>query len=299
MKASLSTLLAVLALTPLALATPSRAQEDAEEVTFYRVEAIVFTHMGGKSDAWPVEQPASHDGPIDPAWRAFGARQERERIEEGEPAAESDLVTALNMIDTIASLESNGEALTEDPLYPEPWLALDELSEPMAKAGARLEQSGAYRVRTWLAWHQPLNEDTASRKVRIHDQYLLAIDWISMTPTGKLLRGQRPVETVADLAPALHYRLDGTIRLRQRQFMHADITIDWRVPEMGSASPWQIVPDNAKIQTHRLEQSRTIRPDRFEYFDSQWLGLLLRITPYETEPVTPEPEEISEDGGTP
>lgn len=283
-------------LLALAPAGALMAQDDASKRAFYLVEAIVFTHAGGQSDSWPVDEPADYSAARDPKWRSFARVQEGERRRNERIPVDSEMKAALNMVETIASIESGERSLTEALLYPEPWLALDELSEPMVQALNRLEQSGAYQVRARLAWHQPVEGRTGNPAVRIHDERLVAVDWVTLSPTGRLLRDGRPVETAAGLAPALHYRLDGSIRLRQRQFMHADVTLDWRVPETVGPSPSLFAPFDAALQVHRLEQSRAIRPDRLEYFDSAWLGLLLRVTPYEFEPAEPDP---GEETGTP
>ena len=279
--------------------SPLLAQEDAEEPSFYRVEAIVFTHAGGRSDAWPVEEAADHSAALDPQWRSFAREQELDRAKDERDSTRSELETALSVVDTIASLESGEETLTEALIYPEPWLALDELSEPMSRARTRLEQSGAFQVRAWQAWHQPLDQDTRSRAVRIHDDRLIAIDWITLSPTGSLLRDGRVVRTVEDVTPAFHFRLDGSVRLRQRQFMHADVLLDWRIPLVPGVSPWPITPTERELEVHRLDESRTIRPGRFEYFDSEWLGLLLRITPYAPEPDAIDPDVTEDAGETP
>lgn len=267
----------------------SFAQEESRENAFYRVEAIVFTHAGSETDAWPIERLADYAGTLDPAWQSFARRQKLDRKKNAGGSSQSEREAALSVVETIASLESGEKDLTEALLYPEPWRALEALSEPMKKARTRLEQSGAYRIRAWQAWHQPLDKNTRERAVRIHDDHLIDVDWVSLSPSGRLLRDGRAVETVEELAPAFHYRLDGFIRLRQRQFMHADVTLDWRVPAVIGPMPFPVPTRNAQLEVHRLDQSRTIRPDRFEYFDSQWIGLLLRVTPYELDPPEEEP----------
>lgn len=265
-------------------------ETDAQEKDFYRVEAIVFTHAGGQSDEWPLENPTDHSDAIDPAWRAFAREQRLERAEEKTSVEDSDLSAALNVVDAIAELESGEQSLGEVLLYPDPWLALDELSEPMQRAASRLERSGAYRVQASLAWHQGLDRTTPRQAVRIHDDRILEVNWIKLTPTGRLLRDDRPVRAVSDLAPAFKYRLDGTIRLRERQFMHADVDLGWRVRERVGPAAWPLLTADAEFSVHRLDQSRTIRSDRFEYFDSDWLGLLLRVSRYELKAEDPAAE---------
>ncbi|NBB93252.1 MAG: hypothetical protein GVY32_08800 [Gammaproteobacteria bacterium] len=289
--------------TPLAaafllLAATTLSAQPAEEESdrqrpFYRVEAVVFTLAGGDSDAWPVDDLAGRATARDPAWAGFAREQALERARDEEAGEPSELQAALDAVDVIASLESGEESLTEALVYPEPWLALDTLSEPMDEAVQRLERSGAYAIRARLAWYQPLELSATGAAVRIHDEVVVAADWVSVTPYGRLLRDSRPVEEANELWPAFDYRLDGTIRLRQRQFMHADIDLAWRRPgTIGFASRPSIGAEGA-FEVHRLEQSRTVRAERFEYFDSDWLGVLLRITPFQPEPGDEESEVAS------
>ena len=67
---------------------------------------------------------------------------------------------------------------------------------------------------------------------------------------------------------------------------------DGRTRPFFGPTPWPLQAVEPALEVHRLEQSRTIRPERFEYFDSEWLGLLLRVTPHEIDPV----EEEADDG---
>lgn len=278
-----------------ALASTATAQDGEQEAPetreFYRVEVIVFTHAGSEPDGWPVSELAGHADAIDPSWQAFGQSQALERTES--ELDRNELESALSVVDTIASLESGETSLSEALLYPEPWLALDALSEPMAQARERMARSGAYRLVDVLAWHQPLESAADSREVRLHDDRLIAADWIEVDPLGRPHRNGRIARSASSLRPALHYRLDGSIRLRQRQFMHADVTLDWRAPETVGPTLWPVLAVAPGYATHRLQQSRTVRPDRFEYFDSDWLGVLLRITPYK-----PERSEGGGDDGT-
>lgn len=289
MRTSLCLLIASLAAC--APGSPLWAQTDGEETDFYRVEAIVFTHAGRASDDWPQSSLADHSDAMDPVWRSFARNQRLERAEAETSVADSDLSAALNIVDAIAELESGEQPLDTALLYPDPWLALDALSEPMQQAGNRLERSGAYRVHATLAWHQGLDRAAQRQAVRIHDNHVLKVDWVTVTPTGRLFRGDDPVREASDLAPAFHFRLDGTIRLRKRQFMHADVDLGWRVRERIGPAAWPLLAADAEFSVHRLEQSRAIRSDRFEYFDSDWLGLLLRVSRYELEPADPGPED--------
>ena len=107
--------------------------------------------------------------------------------------------------------------------------------------------------------------------------------------------------------PQVTLRLDGTLALVQRQFLHADLDLRWRSVVQRPAAP--DAPTDARIgatadddrdppqfEVHRLQQSRVIRTDRWEYFDSQRFGVLLRITELDPlEPLPPPEPERAED----
>lgn len=246
----------------------------AEEVEpFYRVEVIVFQHVDGRPDAREVESPADFSHLLDPLQRARESRRTDAGDAEGRDEEISD---AVELLETLAEIES-GEMMPEMPTWPEPFLALEALSERMQDAWDRLERSGAHRPLTWRAWHQPLDSERSPRQVRLHDERLIDMDWLELTPAGiPALDGHDGADA---LMPDFYYRLDGGIRLRQRQFMHADIELHWR-ERAPSPSPLRMnsrSPRPDRLSVHRLEQSRTVRPGRLEYFDSSWLGVLLLI----------------------
>lgn len=258
----------------------------AQEQGFYRVEVVIFTHAGGESDAWADEAFESFADLVDPSRASWAREFEREAVSERpDDSEEREISDALEALETIATLERDEPALVETLLYPDPWIGQDALSGRMQPVLRKLADSGAYRVRSHLAWYQPLGRETAARAVRIHDDQPIAADWVTLSPMGGLSRQGRAVETVGDLAVQFHYRLDGFVRLRQRQFMHADIELHWRVPQSVGPAPMLTTPrqDDSRFEQHYLQESRTVRPGRFEYFDSDWLGLLLLVTEYATQ----------------
>jgi hypothetical protein len=268
---------ALLTVLPLIAPAGSSLAQDSEDQRFYRVELIVFTHAGGEFDAWPVDDlPALPADAHDPEWKRFN--RERDDSPRDEPD-NADLRSALEVAEALERLEEGQTTLTELLIYPDPWLAVDELSEPMAQALERLQNSPGHRVHHWLGWHQPL-ESSRTGTVRIHDDRSLAVDWIVLAPNGRPQRNGQAVTTARQLFPQIRYRLDGTIRLRQRQFMHAEVSLYWHAPQTTGPLGILTAGPTAALSRDHLQQSRTIRPDRLEYFDSPSLGLLLRVTPW-------------------
>ncbi|MFW5926747.1 MAG: CsiV family protein [Wenzhouxiangella sp.] len=270
----------------------------AEEVQpFYRVEVIVFNHADGRSDARPAEELADFTDLLDPERRAAEAAAEPV-ADDG--ARDDEIRAAMELLDTLAEIEQQ-ELMPELPAWPEPFLALEYLSERMDRAWQRLETSSDHEPLAWRAWHQPLSRESTPVRVRIHDDRILGGRWLEMKPTGipalqALADGERDA-----LMPDWHYRLDGGIRLRQRQFMHLDVDLHWRVPGHLRAVPFFLLakdrPEKPPFQVHRLTQSRTVRPGRLEYFDSSWLGVLVLIEELEPldgskirEEALPDPE---------
>jgi hypothetical protein len=259
----------------LAAGSPTAAEDERQ---FVRVELIVFTHQTGASDAWPVDDIRSFADWIDPRFRAFARQQLEQRTAEGAQSSQQDARAALEVLDALADLESGESPLAESLLLPEPWIAVDELSGPMRRALERLERSGLYRVRARLGWHQPI-ERGQSRRVRIHDSRPIAADWIALDPLGQPTRAGRRVAEVADLFPDIDYRLDGGIRIYSRQFLHADLTLHWRESRRVGPAGWMPTAGDDALSVHELDQSRTIRAGRLEYFDSEWLGAVVLVTP--------------------
>jgi len=280
-------LLSALALVPLA----APAQEDE----YVRVEAVVFIHLDGRPDAWPTESLDSFAGVTDPVWLRFGQEVSRARDQQAQAEMDRELLAALEAIETIASIEQGEGSLAEVLLRPEPWLALEQPSGPMAEALARLQRSTNHQVAMWLGWYQPV---TGARgpAARLHDEEIIAVDWIDLTPTGRPRREGEPAASAERLMPAFHYRLDGRLQLRRRQFLHADISLQWRQPDSGLFDPGFAGPQRS-YALHGLSQSRSIRPGRIEYFDSSWLGLLLQVTPWA--PDENEPEDSDRPGDAP
>lgn len=259
----------------------------APDTPIYRVEVILFEHADGRSDRRFSTELDTFHTLTDPLRRAreLAARaawEERQAEIAGLQEADETRL-ALDLIDALDALEADmpaeEAAISEIPL-PEFFLQLDELSPGMQAAWRRLTDSGAFRPLSWRAWHQPLSRQQLAPSVRLHDDQIIRLDWLDVERTLPPLPGQ-PAHRDFELAafmPEAHYRLDGSLRLRQRQFTHIELDLVWRDPvdaTSGPLNPMHWRP--AGFESHRLSQSRAVRPERLEYFDSAQFGVLVQI----------------------
>jgi hypothetical protein len=132
----------------------------------------------------------------------------------------------------------------------------------------------------------------------------------STLPPGDVLEGD-PAEAAEEAElpdPTVYYRLDGTVLLRRSRFLHLDLDLELRQPvfdqppvtaslilndTVDSDGPEPPLPTPFLI--HELKQSRQVKSQRMEYFDSPVLGVLAWITAFETEDVPEdEAENLSE-----
>ena len=233
-----------------------------------------------------------------------------------------------------------------DPVERPPrWTALSPDPESLLDAERRLTRDGAFLPVARISWLQTAGSPRRPLPVRVHDEVVIRRDappepdpTIDALPsTGALDRAspgpvidasRRPTPGPDDLddlddpghpvdgqasarserRPVLRAdpRLDGTVALVQRQFLHVEIDLHWREPverprQPGApTAPARAIPEpigtpatpsidapEAGWQVHRLQQSRVIRPERWTWFDSERFGVLVRIT--ELPPLLPLP----------
>src|SRR6056297_1080846 len=293
----------LLAATSLFAQQSATGESDAiEYLPVYRVEVIVFSHADGRSDR--IRSAASMDftDQLDPLLLA--------RANDLAESWLADLAVALPVAripgkidETTPWLETDGQILRPIPPV---YSALGDLSRPIQRAMDRLLDAPEYDPVTARAWIQLARRDRRTAAVRIHDQTVVDLvkpaDEQSLVPMPHLLPFGPLVKTPP---PALDiYRLDGTLRLRQRQFLHLDLDLVWQTRARALANRMPPVEESTvttngpvdgegEWQLHRLQQSRIVEPGRLEYFDSSLFGVLVRIERLEQvvpEIEMPEPE---------
>src|SRR6056297_3323120 len=293
--AGLALLLAAASLS--AQQSASRQADAIDYPSVYRVELIVFSHADGRSDRTRSASPADFSGALDPLLIAQAndiAERQLAALAEGLPVAR----VPGEVDETTPRLETDGQTLRPiPPMYS----ALGDLSRPIRRAMERLLDAPEYDPVMARAWIQLADRGRPTATMRIHDQTV--VDLIepdedrSLVPMPHVLPFGPLVETPS---PALDiYRLDGTLRLRQRQFLHLDLDLVWQTRARSLANRMPPVEESTvttngpvdgegEWQLHRLQQSRIVEPGRLEYFDSSLFGVLVRIE--RLEQVVPEIE---------
>jgi len=273
----------------------------ADPAPVYRVEVVVFVYPGGASDQRPSTSPVDFSAYPDTRANARAAAyQPRNRSaqalteQERRRRARDQAISAVNALNALEQgIRPSSGPYTGGPVYPQPWISLPALGPDMANAWRRLQDSVRHQPVAWRAWYQPIASGRITPWLRVTDDWRIGIDWLK---PEALSQAFVPTEMpVPYRLPHADYRLDGGIRLRERQFMHADIDLIWQEPVSASpsplADPW--AQPGGFIQ-HRITQSRSIRPGRLEYFDSSWLGVLVRVERWRS-PLVEQPSTDSSD----
>lgn len=280
----------------------------------YRVEAIVFRHVDGRSDRARAAAPDDFTRQLDPVLVAQANRTAQRHLS---MLAGFLPVAAIpgEIDDAMPFLQTDEE--TVRPIPPA-YAALGDLSGPVQRAMTRLIDAPEYEPVIARAWMQPAPRGGTTARVRLHDQTVVdalepePADTENPAPVARLPRLDTPISdmnaaTTASPPPALEiYRVDGTIRLRRRQFLHLDLDLVWQAPVRALAEsarqPGADGDADEQWQLHRLRQSRIVEPGRLEYFDSSLFGVLVRIERFEQvvpEIEEPEPEAPAQDTGEP
>ena len=259
----------------------------------FLVEVIVVGHPDGRADQRVSDELRDFTPLLDPLWIA-GLRVEttpeiNDELAEG--LLLDDLTVSNDQNETIQAehQDESGPAqstighLTEyrmpddlgkwleqgAPVFPVTFSQQPALSREMNQAWQRINNNPGFEALAWRAWIQPVERGQPSPAVRIHDETVIGGNWAGAF--------ELPEGLIAPW-PQSHFRLDGSLRLVQRQFLHAELDFDWRLPaNYGDTDQPPVLLANHRYRVHRLEQSRTIRPDRMEYFDSSRIGVLLKI----------------------
>ncbi len=140
---------------------------------------------------------------------------------------------------------------------------------------------------------------------------------VVFTDQGSILPGSASEESAEKPElpdPTLFYRIDGTVMLRRSRFLHLDLDLELRqaVFDEQPLTPAPILQSRGRVLEpdplgepepplptsfliHKLEQSRQVKSQRMEYFDSPVLGVLAWITPFEREDELEDEAEIVSD----
>ena len=265
----------------------------------YRVEILVFSLL-------------QHEAvPSDAEWlRDFSSSLDFLKVEDGAGTQDDELF-------------DDDELYADEDQPEEPWadvIFVESMSDVMLEAWRRLRLSALFRPEQYLSWEQSADEPFPS--LRIHDLEVIQMDdpyadlrgtdavkaeeedkTVVFTDRGNKLPGDSLEQAAEESAeepelpePTLFYRIDGTVMLKRLRFLHLDLDLELRQAvfdeqlltpassvnrESESGKPALPLPTSFLI--HKLKQSRQVKSQRMEYFDSPVLGVLAWITSFELE----------------
>ncbi len=251
----------------------------AQERSTYRVELLVLRHL---------------DATADPTIVAELPNLPRKALDL-QPSDTADSPHRLLPDDPISPAPPDNALLPPVGPFPDeiPFAevaAIETRSERMNAVWRNLRLSESFRPEAYLAWEQPV--EGPFPLVRVRNEEVIAIDdpYASIRALEPPYLFQYDPES-AELAlrpvpePHVHYALEGVVRLRRSRFLHFDVDLAVRRPATPFSAGAAIVHAGPPLllehfgyEVNVLIQSRQVRTERMEYFDSPVLGVLLWIT---------------------
>lgn len=236
--------------------------------TRYRVELLVLTHLD--HDQEPLESKFLED--YSPATDFLTPPEESEaELEEQESEEEG----------TNAGAETEIPSEAEEP-DPNALIHIEEMSEVMQEAWRRLRLSAPFRPEQYLSWEQGREEPFPT--LRVHD-----LEAVMVVDPYAELRLELLDQALPD--PTMYYRLDGTVSLKRKRFLHLELNLQLReavwddeslvMADIGTPETEAPLPSSFLVQN--LQQSRQVKTGRMEYFDGPVLSVLAFITSIEAE----------------
>jgi hypothetical protein len=299
-------ILSVAAVLATGLPAVTRAQ-DAEELTWYAVEVIVFersSDSGRDAELWPSD-PGLPDiaGAVELSLEGLSTQAPGAQAQ-SPPATPGEAPTA--------------SATPVDASMPRAFQLLPASQFRLTDTWRRLDKSGAYRPLLHIAWIQPgyTAENARPVHVRNDNAALGAVTSMPGTDPGALpaLNGgssaltlSAPIRVARDRSKAA---IDGTFKVHRARYLHVEADLlyhrplpaDANVNDAGSpALPDS--PDTALIEQllaegdatprlFRLSESRRMRSRELHYLDHPLFGALVEIWPVELPEPTPVPEAV-------
>lgn len=290
----------------LAAGSPAVARaQDAEELTWYAVEVIIFersSDIGRDAELWPAE-PGLPD-------IAGAVELSLEGLSPQAPGAQAQSPPAP------PGEAPEAGAMAVDASMPRAFQLLPASQFRLTDAWRRLDRSGAYRPLLHVAWIQPGYTAENARLVHVRNDNagLGAVTSMSGTDAGPLpaLNGgggaltlSAPIRVARDRSKAA---IDGTLKVHRARYLHVEADLLYYRPlpadadVNGAGTPGlPDSPDTALIEQllaegdatprlFRLSESRRMRSRELHYLDHPLFGALVEIWPVELPEPAPVPE---------
>jgi hypothetical protein len=179
----------------------------------------------------------------------------------------------------------------DDVLLPDGMQAITAMSASMESIWRRFRRSAGYRPLLYVSWVQ--SKIDYNPPLRVHDEVILSE---SLQFPSRLVIADLTADDPLAAYRVPFYQLDGTVQLRLSRFLHLELDLEFReiLPDGVAGEPVpaslgaQMFPpvieeaaqDESRInyEVRKLEQSRQVRTNETQYFDSPFIGVIAHVT---------------------
>lgn len=163
------------------------------------------------------------------------------------------------------------------------WRFLPAESRILVDMLGRMERSGSFRVLYHQAWRQPVRARNEAFPLYLQGEDMIAVATDPATREAPLDFGLPPLQPSAtdgseasgiSTAPAqtMQPALQGMLRLHLSRYLHVEPDI-WLARRDADNTPYWV----------RINQNRRMRSEELHYIDHPLFGMLLRLTPWQTD----------------
>lgn len=219
-----------------------------EQESWYQVEVMVFARTGPTTqEYWRLDQ-RPHLAP--------------------ENAIHLDGVSPL--------LPEGADTLDSSAARLGAWRLLERDRMILTDMLSRMEKAGDFRTLYHQTWIQPIRERARAFPIYIEGGNQVSAQ-PSISPDAGQDYGLPPLETTTEEAsdpvpPAMQSEFQGMLRLHLSRYLHVEPDL-WFTRNSGEGQPYWV----------HINQKRRMRSEELHYLDHPLFGMLVRITPYQTE----------------
>lgn len=277
-------------------ATLALAADENTEIPWYEVEVIIFANqqkLAADTETWPEGvTTAGYDHVLDLALPGF-----------------TPLKPNLPPINTKASLRT--ASVDEGDVYGNgAYVLLDKDFFQLTNIARRIDSSSKYDVVLHLAWRQPTFDEDKSLPVFVFNGMTERDPTPEPVSNAGLQQGYDFYVNGLQAGPQYHW-LSGTLKLSVSRYLHMEADLHMKLrktkqeiieesppPESGgfgsffgvNREPTPIMIERPVVQDYRLFETRRMRSKEIHYFDHPLMGIVVKVTPYEFDVPTPEPQ---------
>ena len=265
---------------------------------WYEVEVIIFANQqkhAADSETWPDNLVTSdYDRVIDLA------------LPSDSPVPNLPPVNAQAANMTVSTSYDGGNIYSNGA-----YVLLNKDFFQLTNVAKRINSSSQYDVVLHLAWRQPTFDEDKSIPVFVFNGMMDPDPTVQPVQNPGFKQDYDFYVNGMDTGPQ-YYWLSGTLKLSVSRYLHFESDLHMKVrttrqevieesppPSEGgfgsffgmSKEPTPIMIERPVLQDYRLFETRRMRSTEIHYFDHPMMGIVVKVTPYEPEIASPEPQQ--------